>query len=92
MFAEAEVLTIWLPPIFEQYPRRVHSSLAKQERYRTYAGGLIAATRGGAADVTAVISDFLERYCCPVTSMTEESATTSMALKRSSIVGPQCSA
>jgi hypothetical protein len=27
-----------------------------------------------------VISGFLERYCCPVTSITEESARTSMAV------------
>lgn len=39
-----------------------------------------------------VISGLLDRYCCPVTSMTEESAKTNMALKKSCIAVPQSDA
>jgi len=82
-------------PLFPQ--ERRHSghrgtSLSCQQqtcRYRTNEGEIFAAMCGRLSEVVVVISGFLERYCCPPTSMTEESANANMELQRSSIVCPK---
>jgi hypothetical protein len=69
--------------------RPAHGQAEPSKRYRRSAGEWLATTCGREVDVATEISGIFERYCCPVTSITAQSAKTSMALKRSSIVVPQ---